>query len=192
MASPSTARPGEAVNLSFTFAGASPNPKDWVGLFQVGGSSYINWFYVINEPDCQATFYAPTTPGQYEFRYLLNDSNDQLATVTGLTVVSTAGDTKLWDWATRGVGEQRGQVGLRLSFICPANGSPGAVLGTDIYTDDSGICPAAVHAGVISLEQGGTVTIELLGAQQSFTGSTRNGITSVNYGSWPGAFRFVY
>jgi LCCL domain len=78
-----------------------------------------------------------------------------------------------------------GQPEVRSNF-CPANGSPGVVLGTDIYTDDSGV----VHAGVISLEQGGTVTIEILLGQSAY--STRNGVTSANYAFWYRSFAFIY
>lgn len=88
-ASPSTAHPGETIIVSFTYPGESLTRRDWVGLFQVGGSSYIGtWFHVINEPDCQFSFTAPSTPGQYEYRFLLNDTYDQLVAVTGLTVVA--------------------------------------------------------------------------------------------------------
>ena len=52
------------------------------------------------------------------------------------------------------------------------------------------MCRAAVHAGKITFASGGSVTFEMLGSQTSFTGSTRNGVTTFSYGSWPSAFRF--
>jgi hypothetical protein len=82
--------------------------------------------------------------------------------------------------------------GVIYRFMCPpAAGRSGNVWGTDIYTDDSSICEAAVHAGVIQREEGGVVHYERLGAQPSFRGSVRNGVSSSSYPSWPGSFRFV-
>ena len=63
--------------------------------------------------------------------------------------------------------------------------------GTDVYTDDSSICTAAVHAGLISFQAGGSVTIEIRQGQSSYAGSARNGVTSKGYGSWNGSFVFV-
>jgi len=44
---------------------------------------------------------------------------------------------------------------------CSPGGTAHYVWGSDIYTADSSICTAAVHAGLITYERGGTVTIEL-------------------------------
>ena len=82
------------------------------------------------------------------------------------------------------------QAGVIYRFVCPPANQTGTVWGTDVYTDDSSICEAAVHAGVIGRD-GGTVHYERLGAQQSFRGSLRNGVQSLDYAAWPGSFRFV-
>ena len=82
------------------------------------------------------------------------------------------------------------QAGVIYRFVCPAANQTGNVWGTDIYTDDSSICESAVHAGLIGRD-GGTVHFERLGAQQSFRGSVRNGVSSLDYAAWPGSFRFV-
>lgn len=82
------------------------------------------------------------------------------------------------------------QPGVVYRFVCPAANQTGNVWGTDIYTDDSSICEAAVHAGVISRD-GGTVHYVRRGAQESFRGSVRNGVSSSDYAAWPGSFRFV-
>lgn len=82
--------------------------------------------------------------------------------------------------------------GVIYRFKCPpAAGRSGNVWGTDVYTDDSSICEAAVHAGVIKREEGGVVHYERLGAQPSFQGSERNGVSTLSYPTWPGSFRFV-
>ncbi|RKH20538.1 protease B [Corallococcus sp. CA047B] len=80
----------------------------------------------------------------------------------------------------------RGQNGTQIRCGCPAVGG-GAVWGTDIYTDDSNACVAAVHAGVIPAS-GGTVLVTIQPGQASYTGTTRNGITTSSYGAWAGSF----
>lgn len=62
--------------------------------------------------------------------------------------------------------------------------------GTGIYTDDSRICLAALHAGAITRD-GGVVTIEIMAGQSSYSGSTRNGVTSENWGEYAGSYKFV-
>ena len=71
----------------------------------------------------------------------------------------------------------RGQNGKRFAYTCPAGGGAGTVWGSGTYTDDSSVCTAAVHAGLITLAGGGTVTIEIRPGLPSYTGSTRNGST---------------
>ena len=82
----------------------------------------------------------------------------------------------------------RGATGARHSQGCAPGGPLGAVWGTDIYTDDSSICTAAVHAGLIDRAIGGTVVFEILPGQSSYAGSTRYGVTSMSFGAWPGSF----
>ena len=83
--------------------------------------------------------------------------------------------------------------GTRLSFVCGANPSQtgtSSVWGTDVYSYDSSICKAGVHAGKITYAAGGAVRIEIRGDAASFTGSLRNGVTTE---SWPLASRsFVF
>ena len=87
--------------------------------------------------------------------------------------------------------EFRGKIGQRFTFLCAKVDYIGHRLyGTDIYTDDSCICTAGVHAGVIPYS-GGMVTIEIRGAQNSFQGSNRNGANSSSWGVWPGSFVIV-
>ena len=73
---------------------------------------------------------------------------------------------------------------------CPAERvGIGAVWGTDIYTYDSTLCTAALHAGALT-RKGGVVTVTPLAGQDSYAGSTRNGVTTDSYGSWGGSMRF--
>ena len=96
----------------------------------------------------------------------------------------------LAEWS-RNVTEFRGQTGRRLTVVCPANGQVGPIWGTDTYTDDSPVCPAAVHAGVITPSTGGIVTIAIEPGAGSYAGSTRNGVSSQSFGAWHGGFSFV-
>lgn len=93
------------------------------------------------------------------------------------------------DWTTAGRGI--GMVGAPLTLECPPSGNLTTTWGTDSYTDDSSICSAAVHAGVITTSGGGRVTLESTGPQQAFASSDRNGVASKSYGAWPDGFRFV-
>jgi hypothetical protein len=89
-------------------------------------------------------------------------------------------------------GQYRGKNGQRYTFKCLPNGETANVLGTDIYTDDSSVCTAAVHEGLISIASGGTVTIEIRPGQDAYIGSERNGIKSGDFNyRWTGSFVFV-
>ena len=94
-------------------------------------------------------------------------------------------------WAG-GAQTHRGKNGQRFTYTCPPRAqATGDAWGTDLYTDDSTICFAAVHAGAVSLDRGGNVTIEIRPAEQSYAGTTRNGLTSKAFGPWVGSFVFV-
>jgi hypothetical protein len=73
---------------------------------------------------------------------------------------------------------------------CPAEmtGDEATVWGTDIYTDDSSVCLAAAHAGVITLAEGGTVQVTMLPGEDNYEGTKRNGVTTSDYGTWGGSF----
>ena len=86
----------------------------------------------------------------------------------------------------------RGQNGKRFTITFPAGGTLSTRLwGTDLYTDDSSIGSAAVHAGLITPQRGGTVTIEIRPGAEVYQGSTRNGVTSNPYGAFSGSFVLV-
>lgn len=71
---------------------------------------------------------------------------------------------------------------------CPATCTDSAVWGTGIYTDDSAVCTAAIHAGVITAEEGGLIRVTLLPGLESYGGSEANGIISGDWGEWGGSF----
>ena len=59
----------------------------------------------------------------------------------------------------------------------------------NIYTDDSDLATAVVHAGIIKAGQTGEVRVTILADQGSYPSITRNGISSTSYGAWKGAYR---
>ena len=113
------------------------------------------------------------------------------------TTTSAPGDEAGGDKEQTGVGDwgatatdMRGRDGETTDFECSAEGTPGSVWGTNIYTDDSSVCTAAVQVGLIELSDGGTVTIEIAAGRDEYYGSTHNGIESAAYGAWSGSFIF--
>jgi hypothetical protein len=66
----------------------------------------------------------------------------------------------------------------------------GVVWGTDVYTADSRLASAAVHAGVVRVGERAVVRVSLLdGADQYFEGTDRYGVQSNDYPAFHLAFR---
>jgi len=63
----------------------------------------------------------------------------------------------------------------------------GTVWGTGVYTDDSAVCPALVHAGVLP-DSGGVASITFVRGLLAYVGSERNGIRSASFGKWRRSF----
>jgi hypothetical protein len=77
-------------------------------------------------------------------------------------------------------------VGARRTISCPANCPNEDVYGSDIYTSDTPVCLAAVHAGVILKSAGGSVTYQYVGSFPGpFESSNRRGLESQ---PWEGAW----
>jgi hypothetical protein len=76
------------------------------------------------------------------------------------------------------------------SFDVLVTGSTeGSVWGSDVYTDDSSLAAAAVHAGLLKNGETGIVRVTPLPGQDSYTPSNRNGVTSEAWQQWDGSFR---
>jgi hypothetical protein len=84
----------------------------------------------------------------------------------------------------------RGRNGQVFQFSVVGQVS-GPVYGDGIYTDDTHLAGAAVHAGLLADGEPGVVTVQVLPGQSQYTGATRNGITSLPYGAWGGSYQFV-
>ena len=80
------------------------------------------------------------------------------------------------------------EVGTATTVACPAGCAEGGLWGTDVYTGDSGICRAAIHAGLIPAD-GGTVVVILEPGRPAYRGSLRNGIRSADYATYRLSFR---
>ncbi|MDP9073444.1 MAG: LCCL domain-containing protein [Actinomycetota bacterium] len=92
-----------------------------------------------------------------------------------------------WDATAK---DHRGKNGMKLAYGCPAGGSSGSVYGSGPYTDDSSVCTAAMHAGVVAFT-GGNVVIEIRAGEQSYTASSAHGVTTLSFGSFDGSFVVV-
>jgi hypothetical protein len=109
-----------------------------------------------------------------------NSANSNQSTVA-------AGTRTAWETTASGV---TGDTGTTFTLVCPAGGSFHSVWGSDLYTADSSICTAAVHAGLNTVDRGGTVTIELRPGREIYGASLRNGVTTSAYGGYPRSFVF--
>ena len=84
----------------------------------------------------------------------------------------------------------KGEPGTPRQLTCPANCPKDVyVYGTEVYTSDTPVCAAAMHAGVMSA-RGGQVTVVVEPGRPAYRGSKRNGITSQDRGTHDGSFRF--
>ncbi len=129
----------------------------------------------------------PTTAGTYAFTVgATNASGTGNRNVT-LTVAPSAATVTNAPYNLTGYRNRTGQT-FQFTVI---GANSGGVWGTDVYTDDSNIAAAAVHAGVLKIAETKTITVTILTGQSSYPASTRNGITTGNWGSWPGSYSFA-
>jgi hypothetical protein len=77
------------------------------------------------------------------------------------------------------------------SFFFQVTGAThGPLWGTDVYTSDSNLETACVHAGLLQPGDSGVVKVTMVQPVPVFTGSTRNGVTSNSWTTgWSGAFQ---
>ena len=82
-------------SVTVTLTNGSGGAKDWLGFTTVGrpdgSGQYLQWVYVGAGITTRTwTITAPTTPGQYEFRFFPNDTYTRLATSPAVTVLGPA------------------------------------------------------------------------------------------------------
>ncbi len=110
----------------------------------------------------------------------VNDSRSAYREIVGFPI----------DWLGN-MSQLRQYVNQPYTMVITGSAS-GNVWGTDIYTHDSSLAAAAVHAGVVGVGETRTVIVRVLPGQSSYTGSTRNGITSMTYDrAYDGSFEFL-
>jgi hypothetical protein len=91
--SPSIVAPGGQLTVSWT-APSGSSTVDWIGLYKVGASNFEYLGYIFTNGATSGSFTtALTQPGQYEFRYLLDNGYTSVATSNTVTVQSTPTST---------------------------------------------------------------------------------------------------
>jgi hypothetical protein len=89
-------------------------------------------------------------------------------------------------------GDLTGYRGQSVTLVFTVTGTTeGSVWGTGIYTDDSRLAAAAVHAGVVSPGETANLTVEVLPGQASYQGAASHGVVSADYGGWDGSYKFL-
>ena len=83
------------------------------------------------------------------------------------------------------------QQGKVFAFTVTGIAAGGSVWGTDVYTTDSKLSMAAVHAGVIKVGETGVVRLKIIPSPDSYAGSSRNGITTSGYGRYSAAYQIL-
>jgi hypothetical protein len=65
----------------------------------------------------------------------------------------------------------------------------GSIWGTDVYTGDSVLATAAVHAGVVAAGETAVVRVTVMPPLAQYQGSVRHGVSSNEYGRFGTAYR---
>src|ERR1019366_3575262 len=76
------------------------------------------------------------------------------------------------------------------SCTCAAGTPGGNVWGSGVYTADSTVCAAAVHAGAIG-PGGGMVSTKSTKGCPAYVGTLANGVTTTAWGQYATSFFFV-
>src|SRR5437588_1896847 len=117
-----------------------------------------------------------------------SSNNSNTAPSTSVPPASvTSGTPTTWEAKATSL---NGAVGQTFTLACSPGGTAHSVWGSDVYTADSSVCTAAVHSGLITFQQGGTVTIELRPGRSIYGASERNGVTTSDFGAWQSSFVF--
>lgn len=119
----------------------------------------------------------------------LNGNTGDTGTSTTGSATTTVTGTTAVD-APVNLTSYRNKVGQTFEFTVKGAVGGGGVWGTDVYTDDSNVAAAAVHAGVLVVGQTKVLSISILPGQSSYTASTRNGVSTSSWGAWTGSFSF--
>ncbi len=85
-----------------------------------------------------------------------------------------------------------GKYDIEFIFRVTAN-KEGPVWGgkDNVYTSDSYIATAAIHAGILKDGQTGIVKLKMIPGKNSYPEITRNGIQSNSFEEWEGSYQFL-
>ena len=110
------------------------------------------------------------------------------ATVAAGGTVSNDAASAVALQCTQAARDVKGNAGTSWYMRCPeCSELDGRIWGTDLYTDDSSLCLAAIHGGAIS-SKGGLVLVTWAPGQATYIGSERNGVHTTDYGTWGRSF----
>lgn len=79
----------------------------------------------------------------------------------------------------------------KIFYFLVKGATGGNVWGSGVYTNDTNIAVAAVHAGILRTDEKRIVAVRVLPGQQNYESSTRHGITSSSYGKYDLSYEFV-
>ena len=78
------------------------------------------------------------------------------------------------------------------TYYFRVTGQPeGPLWGTDIYTGDSALAVAAVHAGLVKVGESAVVRVVSVAPPQGFSGCARHGVTSHDFGRYGSAYQLA-
>ena len=85
----------------------------------------------------------------------------------------------------------KGNAGDLLQVSCPAGCDKGQTTwGTGVYSANSPICRAGIHAGAIPAT-GGTLTVKLEAGRPAYRGSEQHGIKSSDFNQYDRSYSVV-
>ena len=84
------------------------------------------------------------------------------------------------------------EVTFAITGFTPTPGANPSVWGTDLYTLDSNLAAAVVHAGIAKPGESVVVKVRVVQSPPQFVSTFRNNVNSTAYGNYPaGAYEFV-
>jgi beta-lactamase regulating signal transducer with metallopeptidase domain len=84
--------------------------------------------------------------------------------------------------------KMRNQIGATVDLTVTGSSSA-PIWGDGVYTDDSAVAVAAVHAGLLKIGEIGVVRATIMPPQEKYEGTSRNGIQSQSFGRFEGSYR---
>lgn len=165
----------------------------------IKGSVWGSGTYTSDSSICRAALHAGAIPhdgGEVTVRAAPGCRNYEGTAIRGVTSYSYGVWGRSFYFPEFGTGECTstcprkfpGEAGP-ITCACPPRAMTGTVWGTAIYTSDSSICRAALHAGAVPAS-GGEVTVRGAPGCRKYEGTKKNGVISSSYGSWGRSYFF--